>query len=252
MSNTSWPAGSVAMAMDIVRDACTAAHGVRNQSRRRTRQPLQTLTIVAPSLYGFREYGEMVELIKDEVNVKEVIFQQDIRQFATRRIQINSAVLGKRLPEKMKQILPASKKGEWKLEEGAVEIVGEKLLPGEYTILLEPKPEFKDSAMPLASNDALVVLDLTITPELEAEGLARDLVRIIQQARKDAGMDVSDRIDLAIQIPPSFRPALAHAEYIRAQTLAVSLAEGKAASEKEITSELDGETFVIGISKAAA
>ncbi|MFN8995841.1 MAG: DUF5915 domain-containing protein, partial [Pseudomonadota bacterium] len=164
-----------------------------------------------------------------------------------------SAVLGKRLPAKMKEILPASKKGQWsRISGGGVAICAEPLLASEYTINLEPKPEYKDCAAPLSTNDALVVLDLTITPDLEAEGMARDLVRMIQQARKDAGLNVSDRIALVLDLPHAMQPALTHQKYIEEQTLAVSIARsGAEKSEKVSTQELDGEKITIGITKAA-
>ena len=194
------------------------------------------------------------EIIRDEVNVKNFrSSSEEITKYADYKLQINSQVLGKRLPEKMKQILPASKKGEWtRTADGGVEIAGEKLLASEYTILLEPKPEYKNSAAPLSTNDALVILDLTITPELEAEGRARDLVRMIQQARKDAGFNVGDRITLAVDVPADFKAAIAaHGDYIKEQTLAISIGEGSAGAASKITQELDGAQFVIGLSKVA-
>ena len=103
-----------------------------------------------------------------------------------------------------------------------------------------------------STNDALVILDLTITPELAAEGQARDLVRMIQQARKDAGLHVADRIRLAVDVPAAFKAALTtHGEYIAAQTLAVSIAEGSGSAAQQMKQELDGEEFIIGLSKVA-
>jgi isoleucyl-tRNA synthetase len=241
------------LAMDVAREACTAALATRSARKIRVRQPLREMKIVSRSISGFGEFDAISELIKDEVNVQSVVWEQDVEAYAITRLHINSQILGKRLPEKMKQILPASKKGEWKkLADGSVEIAGEKLLDGEYSILLEPKTEYKECAAPLSSNDALVVLDLTITPELEAEGLARDLVRMIQQARKDAGLNVSDRIALVLDLPESMRPAMQHQNYIEEQTLAVSIAEsGAETCEKISTQEIDGEKITIGITKAA-
>jgi len=97
-----------------------------------------------------------------------------------------------------------------------------------------------------------VILDLTITPELEAEGRARDLVRMIQQARKDAGLHVADRISLAVDVPADFKAAMAaHGDYIKEQTLAVTLVEGASTAAQQMAQELDGAHFVIGLSKVA-
>ncbi len=244
--------------MDRVRDICNAALSIRNKKNIRTRQPLRKIEIFVEQtniadkwneLYG----REISYIIEDEINVKEVIEgNMYLNDVATKKLAINSQVLGKRLPAKMKEILPASKKGEWKIEGGDVVIAGEKLLAGEYQLSLDPKPEYAEKSQALSTNDALVILDLTITPELEAEGRARDLVRMIQQARKDAGFNVGDRITLAVDVPADFKAAIvAHGDYIKEQTLAVSIGEGSAAATQQITQELDGEQFIIGLSKVA-
>jgi isoleucyl-tRNA synthetase len=236
--------------MDLTRDLCNVGLALRNKINIRVRQPLNSLTLVAE--FNINDSAELASLVEDELNVKNIYWDSEIEKYATRKLAINSAVLGKRLPEKMKQILPASKKGEWKQHKDGIEIVGEKLLNTEYTMQLEPKPEFKDMAIPLSTNDGLVILDTSITPELEAEGLARDMVRMVQQARKDAGLHVSDRIALLLELPTGFKPAMAHSQYIAEQTLASSIAEGNASgADKVSTQEVDGETIVIGISKAA-
>ncbi|MDX2095897.1 MAG: isoleucine--tRNA ligase [Alphaproteobacteria bacterium] len=244
--------------MDWVQDICNAASAIRNKQNIRNRQPLASLTLAGNNVVRVvnvtpQVAGTFSSIICEEVNAKEFRTGGSFDDYASVRLQINSQVLGKRLPEKMKQILPASKKGEWSRKaNGDVVVADEVLLAGEYTILLEPKPEYKNSAAPLSTNDALVILDLTITPELEAEGRARDLVRMIQQARKDSGLNVGDRITLALDVPADFQTAIAaHGDYIRAQTLAVSLGEGSASAQMQVKQELDGAQFVIGLSKVA-
>ena len=243
--------------MDRVQDICNAALAIRNKCNIRVRQPLASIRIATDSDIAQQwrqKYGTLIaDIIKEEVNVKSVEEgNMNVEDIATKKLAIHSAVLGKRLPAKMKEILPASKKGEWKVENGIVVIAGEALQPGEYQLSLDPKPDYADKAQPLSSNDALVILDTTITPELEAEGRARDLVRMIQQARKDAGLHVGDRITLALDVPADFREALAtHGDYIASQTLAVSWSEGSSTAAQQMKQELDGAEFVIGISKAA-
>ena len=244
--------------MDRVQDICNAALAIRNRLNLRVRQPLASIRVAADGDTARQwndRYGTLItDIIKDEVNVKAMedgaMYVGDV---ATKKLTINSAVLGKRLPAKMKQILPASKKGEWsQLPNGSVVIAEEVLKADEYVLALEPKPEFAERAQPLSTNDALVILDTAVTPELEAEGRARDLVRMIQQARKDAGFNVGDRITLALDVPEHFKAALAtHKDYIAAQTLAVSVGEGSASATQKITQELDGDQFTIGLSKVA-
>lgn len=242
------------MAMDQAKDICSTALFIRNTLNIRVRQPLQRLTLVqeGTDVNPFRQ-ALMTGIIADEVNVKAVtIEERNVRDVAIYNLKINSAVLGKRLPALMKQILPASKKGEWQQVDGTVEICGERLLPGEYTLQLEPKPEYKDRAQALSTNDALVILDTTITPELEAEGIARDLVRMIQQARKDANLNVSDRIRLHIDALDAVGKAVeAHKQYLMDQTLTVELLAQKPANAAfTAENQLDDQKITLSLSVA--
>ena len=235
--------------MERIRDICNSALAIRNKLNIRVRQPLNQIQLVGSPINP-----EMGDIILDEVNVKTFTreLSDSVIAYAVLKLSINSAVLGKRLPEKMKQILPASKKGEWKQVDGAVEIAGEKLLPSEYILQLEPKPEYKDRAQALSTNDALVILDTTITPELEAEGIARDLVRMIQQARKDADLNVSDRIDLHVEAQANIASALAaHAGYVMEQTLSKLLDNKPEKSAFSVENVLDDQKVVISFSVAA-
>ena len=254
--------------MDKVRDICNAGLGVRGNANIRVRHPLQKLTVYNEMEYTWiEEPHALLSIIKDEVNVKEVDFSTDITSVATMQLVINARVVGKRYPAITKDIIAASKKGEWKIvaadDRGAtkVEIAGVTLentwevnevgeCDYEFSVSLVPRN--KATTMPMHKGNSLVVLDLTITPELEAEGMARDLVRMIQQARKEAGLNVSDRIALVLDLPHAMQPALTHQKYIEEQTLAVSIARsGAEKSENISTQELDGEKITIGITRAA-
>ena len=238
--------------MDRVRDVCNAALSIRNKLNIRVRQPLKELRIEGVHASTVIAFGE--QIIKDEVNVKNVVSHNtDFAEFATFKLSLNNPILGKRLPEKMKQIIPAAKKGEWKeRSHNSVEVCGEVLRPDEFSIQFEPKPEYKDRAQALSTNDALVILDTTITPELEAEGIARDLVRMIQQARKDADLNVSDRIDLHVDAQANIAQALKeHAVYVMEQTLS-KLSDTKPEKPAFSTENvLDDQKVVISFSVAA-
>jgi len=247
--------------MDWVRDVCNAALAIRNKVNIRVRQPLQSLQIVSNNpvlMQALLKLDSMwatyASIIMSEINVKMLpVGNARLEDYATLKLSLNNPILGKRLPEKMKQMIPASKKGEWKPVDGTVEICGERLLAGEYTLQLEPKPEYKDRAQALSSNDALVILDIQLTDELIAEGIARDMVRAIQQARKDAALNVSDRIALHIDAPEAISKALAtHKDYVMEQTLATSLLSQKPSGEAFSTeSEIDDKKVMISIAKAA-
>ncbi len=249
--------------MDKVREICNAAHAVRNVENIRIRQPLAKLSVYSESnstkfseVFGWDRYYE--EIIRDEANVKEVAFSENLAGVAVKRLEVNARQAAKRkeIAEKMKQIIPASKKGEWKLTKIddlgipiEVEVAGEILVNTYYTdedgevdyqfsIKLEPKD--KKGASPLSTNDALVILDLTITPELEMEGIARDVVRFIQQSRKDANLNIADRIVVSIRAEGKIEEAIkANKAYIMEQVLAASLELGKAEGKHKFETELD-------------
>jgi isoleucyl-tRNA synthetase len=237
--------------MDRVKDICNAAIAVRNAKNLRVRLPLQSLTVIARD-YTFPQ--EFADIIRDEVNVKEVIASNEFDAFASLKLQVNFPKIGARLGPKTKEVIPAVKSGKWQQKPGGViEVAGVTLEEGEYELLLEARPEIKDSAAPLTSNDALVLLDTAITAELEAEGIARDMVRAIQQARKDAALNVSDRINLHLDAPEAIANAVrTHMDYVLEQTLAVELLDKKPA-QKTFSSEntIDDQKILITFSVAA-
>jgi isoleucyl-tRNA synthetase len=243
--------------MDMVRDICNSAHAIRNRINIRVRQPLASLHVVGAAAANIAlnpQFG-IEDILKDEINVKQITRAEvkDIVKYADYKPQINFPVLGKRLPDKIKQIIPAAKKGDWNAVNGKLEIAGAILEKNEFSILLEPKPEYKDRASAIPSNDTLVILDTNITPALEAEGYARDLVRLIQQARKDAGLQVNDRIHLRLRLSPKIADALhTHAAYISEQVLAASVSEGDMQGCMFIANEtIENEDVSIGLSLKA-
>lgn len=207
--------------IDKVRDVCNAGLSVRNKENAKVRQPLAKIEIYGKA--GVAVLSKYENIIKDELNVKQIIISENLQDKATLNLKINFPVLGKRLPDKIKQIIPLSKQGKWeKLADGRIKIADEVLEKTECDILLEPKD--KKGAAPLSSNDALVVLDLNITEELKNEGIARDIVRLIQQARKEADLNITDRINISVKAPEAFAHALkTNSSYISEQTLAKSL-----------------------------
>jgi isoleucyl-tRNA synthetase len=236
--------------MDRVRDACNAALSIRGAENIRVRQPLSSLTIVDKEPERLKDYAD---LIKDEVNVKEVKFSSDVAAKADLKLKVNFPILGKRLPERMKEVIGATKQGNWKqASDGRVEVVGEVLTTEECSLQLEPKD--KKGAQALSSNDALVILDLNVTGELKIEGVARDLVRIVQQSRKDAGLQITDRIALTMTTNnEEIMAALdSFGSYISEQTLSVSVQAGDAKNcNYNFKQKIDGEDVTIGFNLAA-
>lgn len=241
--------------MDRVRDVCNAALAIRSAENIRVRQPLSSLTVVASGASNIAAYKEIIE---EEINAKEVLFSDKVTDFADYKLKINFPILGKRLPTKVKDIIAASKQNQWKQVSGTIEIAGEALLPEEFSLQLEPKN--KQGAQALSTNDALVILDLNITDELRIEGVYRDLVRLVQQSRKEADLNIVDRIALSIETAnEDIKVAVGRfSRDIAEQTLAVFVSVGDASvlanfvgivDAKSLTyrfeQKLEGENVVI-------
>lgn len=181
-------------AMDLVLDLCNSALFIRSSKNIRVRQPLNELKIISHDVEIFKQFES---LIKDEINVKSVSYSEELEDHATLKLTLNFKEIGKRLPSKVKDIIAASKKGQWVEKDGGIAIIDEVLTSDEFTLILQAKNE-KNSAS-LSNNKGLILLDVEITETLKEEGVARDLIRAIQQARKDAGFNVSDRVYLYIE-----------------------------------------------------
>ncbi len=184
-------------AMDLVREVASAGLGLRKAKSLRVRLPLAKLTVVAQNRAALADYAAILE---DELNVREVVFEpftpdslavHGIEQVLT----VNARALGPRLGKRVQEIIAEAKKGNWKALP-FVEVAGEQLLEGEYTLV--PTAADPTSAVAFLADGSFVILDTELTPELEAEGLARDVIRVVQDTRKAAGLEVSDRIELSI------------------------------------------------------
>ena len=131
-----------------------------------------------------------------------------------------------------------------------VEVAGNRIEPGEYEIRFQPKEGL--AAAPFDGNAGVVVLDTKVTPELEAEGLARDFIRLVQVARKDAGFNVADRIVIEVNAGPAAAAAIdAHLDTVKGETLAVTLDTTASPSGAVSEAKLGDEPIAIGVRVAA-
>ncbi len=242
--------GSLATQMDKVREICNAGLSVRNAENIRIRQPLSEIEIFGQE--GIKEIEKFSDIICEELNIKSVSISEELEGKASLNLKINFPVLGKRLPEKMKQIIPASKQGNWSQNaNGEVEILGEVLTSEECSLTLEPKDPKGAASLP--SNDALVVLNLDISDELKAEGFARDVVRLIQQARKDADLDIADKISISLSVEGELKAAIEqNKNYIAEQVLANNIDfSGKKLANFSNEFEVEGNKIYISFEKAS-
>lgn len=185
---------SLVDSMEKVREACSAALNIRNKAGIRVRQPLKSVTFVGLGVSDLSE--EMQQLVLDEINVKEWLNLDKnlIPDYGNFKLQLNLPVIGKRIPGSVKDIIPKAKSGNWELVDSNLYVSNVKLEKDEYTLKLEPKESSQHNCAAINSNDGLVVLDLEIDHELKLEGIARDIVRFIQQTRKESGFEVTDKI----------------------------------------------------------
>jgi len=214
--------------MDRVRDVCSAGHSVRKAEDLRARLPLASATV---SGEGAERLAPYVELIKDELNVKHVQLSSRVDEVADLVLQVSPSVLGPRAGAATQEIIAAVRRGQWdRTAEGAIEVRGRVLSDDEYFLSLVPKD--KDASRALPGRDLVVTLDLKVTPELESEGLARDMVRIVQEARRTAGLYVSDHIRLKIDFagsPQLLAAAQEHVQMLSGETLADEVTFGPVA-----------------------
>ena len=228
---TNWPEASsfpendeLVTTMDTVRDVASAGLAVRKAHGLRVRLPLTSLTIVTNNAAGVTEF---LDILAEELNVKEVVTRELDDQVAQelgigKKLLPHARELGPRVGAQVQSIIQAAKAGDWVMDNGVVTVAGIALEEGEYS--LEFTSEGEDTAVQFLDNGGFVLLDTTVTPELAAEGLARDAIRAIQQERKNAGLDVSDRISTTVEADPVASEALReHQDMVCAETLSISL-----------------------------
>ncbi len=226
--------------MRRVQSIVSVGKQLREQYKLRNRLPLKSVTIAGADAQQY------ADIIRDELNVKDVNFIKDIKSVADSFVYLITPKIGARLGSALREIVPAVKQGNYKID-------GDKLVVGEYTLNadeFENRLTVRDgvTGAALPDNTTVVVLDTEITPELVQEGLANDALRFIQDSRKSAGLDVSDRIKMVYSGDDEIVAAVdVHNARIKNDALIVELSRGTAA---QFTTEIEGHPFAIDIKKA--
>jgi len=229
---TDWPesdllpadAGLVT-AMDQVREIASVALSLRKAAKIRVRQPLARLEFFMDNADDLEGYTAIIEA---EVNVKEArpvkLAGASGHHFLTLTLVVNARAAGPRLGKDVQRVIRAAKAGEWSgTADKTVTAGGVDLLPGEYSIEVGGHQGAFDAVSPLPSG-GFVSLNTAMTEQLLAEGAINDLMRLVQQVRKNAGFDVSDRISLALSVPDELWAAVqASRGRVAAETLATSI-----------------------------
>jgi len=232
--------------MDRTRDICSAALAIRETKNLRVRLPLAGLTVAGPSPERLKPY---LALIQDEVNVKSITLTDSVEQFGRLELKVNPKI-GARIGGAMKSVMAAASAGDFlKLDGDRIEIAGQTLEPADYTMRLIATEGL--AVQTLADRDGAVALDTNVTPELEREGLARDVVRLIQTTRKEADLNIADHIRLTIAASDVVKAAVeAHRAFVSEQTLADEIVFGDAAAGVfAVEHNVDGGKIVIGVQK---
>jgi isoleucyl-tRNA synthetase len=225
-----------------VREVCSVASSLRKAKKLRVRLPLPKLTVAVENPERLAPFAD---LIADELNVKTVELTDDIDSYGRFELTVNARVAGPRLGKDVQAAIKAVKTGAGVVNADGTLAAGPAVLqPGEYSSrLVAADPEY---TAPLPGGAGLVVLDATLTPELEAEGWAKDRIRELQELRKSAGLDVSDRISVVMSVPAERAEwAATHRDLIAGEILATSFEFGESTEAAEI-----GDGVRVAISKS--
>lgn len=215
--------------MQLAQDISSLVLSLRKKVNIKVRQPLQKILIPVANAKMQEQIEKVADLIKSEVNVKGIDYLTETEGFIKKKIKPNFKSLGQKMGAKMKSVAAAinaftvadiatiEREGHFTLQ-----IDGEQLeiQLSDVEIISEDIPGWT-----VANKGALTVaLDITITPQLQDEGNARELVNRIQKIRKDSDFALTDRIDVTIQSPEALRSAIvSYNDYICTEILADSL-----------------------------
>jgi len=236
--------------MELAREIVTLGRAARNDAAIRVRQPLAAIT-VAGELGNVRLSDELIDEIADELNVKRVEVAQNVESFARRVARPVPRLLGPRLGSRFPEINRALQAGAYTIQkDGSVRVDGEVLARDEVSITLEPL-EDRAVAQDLQWQGGLAVaLDRSITPELRAEGLAREIVHRVQMMRREAGLSVEDRIVLYYEtVSPTMKSVFeAHGSHIRDEVGATEIVQSPTSKvSRELSWEGDVEGEPLGL-----
>jgi isoleucyl-tRNA synthetase len=218
---TSWPTAdldglndrALQASMEVAMRVVDLARTLRSQTGIKVRQPLGRMWLAIPGQDRLVERDALLDLVRDEVNVKSIELIGDESELVDRRVKPLLPKIGKKLGSAIPAVMAAARENRFEIKpDGSVEMGGVTLAPDEVEIQATPRP-----GTAVAHDEGLVVvIDTELTPELRAEGDARELQRAIQDARKDAGVELDDevavRVEAAAAVLEALRPYLSSVE----------------------------------------
>ena len=235
--------------MDIVRALVTLGRGTREKERIKVRQPLSE--VLVDGKYEAL-IGDLTPLIEEELNVKRVVFENDLDQYMNFSLKPNFKAAGPILGSKIKLFASELVKEEPAAFIATVEAQGKVVMTldgEEFEItkeFLDIRITAKEGFAVAMENNIFTILDTTLTPELIDEGLARELISKVQQLRKQADYEMMDNIVITVDADEAVKAAIVkHADYIKGETLAVELKDGAC----ENTYDLNGHKTGIKVER---
>ncbi|MBT5327109.1 MAG: isoleucine--tRNA ligase [Gemmatimonadetes bacterium] len=240
--------------MELATRAVVLGRSLRSKHDLKVRQPLRSLYLLPPDEHSRYELGQMVDLLADELNIKEVVMVEDETDLSEVSYRPNFRVLGPRFGKQMKEV--GQRIGELTQQEIEILKAGDKIAVagGEIGIEdVEVQRREKEGVVVAIDNNLGVGLDVQLDDELVAEGVAREIVNRVQNMRKDAGLEVSDRIRIGVQGEAGLLEAIGqHREYIAAETLALELSVGALPDSVVLQQELQVNDYACTIAIARA
>ncbi len=245
---------SLEEAMAVVQKAVSLGHALRKEHKLKVRQPLPAATVSSPDARVMAFLQEQQHLVADELNVKEIRFATDDSELVRVEVRPNFRALGQKVGKKMPLLQKAIKAlpgeaqeallggGEWTLD-----------LDGEPLTLtsedVEVRRHVREGLIAQTDDNLTVALDTAITPDLVTEGLAREVVNKVNTMRRDAGFEVTDRIEMKLGTTEAVKKAFeVHGEYIRGEILATEVAFEPCEGTEW---DLNGEAATILLTKVA-
>ncbi len=249
---TRWPSAELAGfrdpaledSMAVFSRAVELIRSLRSQAGIKLRQPLGRAWVALTDA-GLRYREEMLGRLADEINVKEIIPIASDSDLVERRVKPLLPKIGKRLGPAIPAVMTAAREGAAEFHpDGSVTLAGVTLAPDEVEILSTPRP----GTAVAHDHGLVVVLDTNVTPELRVEGEARDLQRAVQELRREMGLTVDERIDLAIEEGPAAARIALLIPALAAETLADAVAVGPVPLDAAVGEiEVEGGSLRFGV-----
>lgn len=232
--------------MAVVRKIVTLGHAVRARSAIKVRQPLSKVKVAIPEKYDPEIVFGQKDVIIDELNVKDLEILKNVGDEVVKIVKPNAKKLGPKYGNKVQEIIKKVKDGNFlELDDGKLKVDDIILETDEFEVGYDGRPGFDA----YGEDGFVVILDTSITDKLKQEGYAREIIRFIQEMRKQAGYEVYERIYLQVKAKGEIENAVTNfADYIKRETLSVELQQGGEFTwDLETQFEIDGQKILLGV-----